>query len=217
MLEGAGWDGCDVLHAATNAHASAPLSRPTNLEIMCVPLILDDEDGIGGSLQRPFNSLHFADAGLLTGRTGNPSLSEVESGFPTITEPPFDHDHCSHDYVLGRTTIHLVRIGPRQGTGRSGSTGAGRGCDRSIQSQWRLGTPGRLRAQRSKSCEPTALGPVGLRVVPDVGNLAAAEELVRSVAELIPQYHDLSRPWTSRNDRPEPPVTGASAGLALLL
>jgi hypothetical protein len=103
-----------VLHAATNAHASAPLSRPTNLEIMCVPLILDDEDGIGGSLQRPFNSLHFADAGLLTGRTGNASLSEVESGFPTITEPPFDHDHCSHDYVLGRTTIHLVRIGPRR-------------------------------------------------------------------------------------------------------
>jgi hypothetical protein len=57
----------------------------------------------------------------------------------------------------------------------------------------------------------------GYVVVPDVGNLAAAEELVRSVGELIPQYHDLSRPWTSRNDRPEPPVTGASAGLALLL
>ena len=36
-----------------------------------------------------------ADAGLLTGRIGNRSLSAVEFGFPTNTELLFDHDHCT--------------------------------------------------------------------------------------------------------------------------
>jgi hypothetical protein len=61
-LEGAA--GCDALHAATTAHASTPPSRRTNLEIICVPSILDHEDGIGGSPQRPFRRLlyRFADS-----------------------------------------------------------------------------------------------------------------------------------------------------------
>ena len=69
--------------------------------------------------------------------------------------------------------------------------GAGRRCDRSIQSE----SPDPH--ARPPNAWPNTLSHATLRrldqwgyvVVPDVGSLAAAEEIVRSVGELIPQYN----------------------------
>jgi hypothetical protein len=45
---------------------------------------------------------------LLTSWLGNPSLSGVKSGFPTITESPLDRDYFPHGYVLGRTATQFA-------------------------------------------------------------------------------------------------------------